>query len=98
MGVICRIGTLALASALFTVGCGETVLDEAKTEATIEQNVERATGRKVASVDCPSDVEVKKGTTFECVVTFENGKRSVETVKIRNADADISAIDLRPER
>ncbi len=98
MGVICRIGTLALALPLFAMGCGETVLDEAKTEATIEQNVERATGRKVASVDCPSDVEVKKDTTFECVVDFENGKRSVETLKIRNGDADVSVIDFRPER
>jgi NAD(P)H-hydrate repair Nnr-like enzyme with NAD(P)H-hydrate epimerase domain len=98
LSVVCNVGVLAVVSALLAAGCGETVLDKADTEATLEQNVERATGRKVASVDCPSDVEVKKGTTFECVVTFENGKRSVETVKIRNADADISAIDLRPER
>jgi len=96
--MVCRIGALVLALALFGVGCGETVLDKADTEATIEQNVERATGRKVASVECPSDIEVKKGTTFECVVNFENGKRSVETLKIRNEDADISVIDLRPER
>jgi hypothetical protein len=98
LSVVCSVGVLAVAPALLAAGCGETVLDKAKTEATLEQNVERATGRKVTSVDCPSDVAVKKGTTFECVVTFENGKRSVETVKIRNADADISAIDLRPER
>jgi NAD(P)H-hydrate repair Nnr-like enzyme with NAD(P)H-hydrate epimerase domain len=98
MVCVCRVGALALASVLFGVGCGETVLDEADTEATIEQNVERATDRKVASVDCPSGVEVKKGTTFECVVNFESGKRSVETLKIRNEDADVSVIDFRSER
>lgn len=67
-------------------------------EAQIEQDVEGATGRKVASVDCPSDVEVKKDMTFECVVSFENGKRSVETLKILNEDADVSVINLRPQR
>jgi hypothetical protein len=86
------------AAALLVAGCGKTVLDEANTEVTIEQDVERATGEKVASVDCPSDVEVKKGETFECVVTFQNGKRSVETLKILNEDADLSVIDLRPQR
>jgi major membrane immunogen (membrane-anchored lipoprotein) len=98
MSRVCRVGALAIALVLLVVGCGETVLDEADTEATIKQDVERATGQKVDSVDCPSDVEVKKGTTFECVVTFKDGKRSVETLKIRNQDADVSVVDFRPER
>ncbi len=98
MSVVGGVGLLALASVMVAAGCGETVLDAASTEATVEQNVERATGRKVASVDCPSDVEVKKNKTFECIVSFENGKDAVETLKIRNEDADLSVIDLRPRR
>lgn len=79
------------------MGCGETVIDTAKTEAALEQDIERATGKKVASVDCPSDVEVKKGKTFECKVNFKDGKHEVATLKIRNSNADLSVTDLRPE-
>jgi hypothetical protein len=92
------LGALALAFVLSAVGCGETVIDAAKTEAAVEQNLEHATGRKVASVNCPSEVEVEKGKTFQCVVSFENGKDEVETLKILNQDADVAVTDLRPQR
>jgi hypothetical protein len=91
------VGALVGAAALIAIGCGKTVLDTTKTEDTLEQNVEQATGEKVASVDCPSDVEVKKGGTFNCTVRFKNGNREVATLKIRNEDADLSVTDLRPE-
>lgn len=81
-----------------TAGCGETVIDSAKAEAALEQNVERATDRKVSAVDCPSDVEVDAGATFECSVSYAGGEREVATLEIRNSDADVSVTDLRPER
>jgi NAD(P)H-hydrate repair Nnr-like enzyme with NAD(P)H-hydrate epimerase domain len=87
---------LAVATALIAVGCGETVIDDAKTEAVIEQNLERATDRKVVSVDCPSGVEVAKGATFECAVSFVGGERETATLKILNDDADVALTDLRP--
>jgi len=79
-------------------GCGETVIDSAKAEAALEQNVEQATDRKVSTVDCPSDVEVDAGATFECTVSYAGGEREVATLEIRNSDADVSVTDLRPER
>ena len=85
---------VALALAAFlAVGCGETVIDSAKVEAAIEQNLQRATGEKVGSVECPSGVEVKAGATFECTVEL-GGKQEKATLKIVNSDADVEVTDL----
>jgi Domain of unknown function (DUF4333) len=91
---------LAVASvaAAFAAGCGKTVVDDAKTEAAIEQNVEDTVGRKVASVDCPSDVEVEKGKTFDCAVSLVGGKEETATVRILNEDADFELADLQPAK
>ena len=95
-------GGAALTLVAFVVvagtGCGETVIDSAKTEAALEQNLHRSTGKKVSSVDCPSDVEVKAGATFECTVSYAGGAREVATLEIRNSDADVSVTGLRPEK
>ena len=96
VGWVGALVALASASLLIAVGCGETVLDSAKLEDTVEQDLERATDRKVTSVECPSDVEVIKGTTFDCTVTFTGGKRETATLKILNEDADVALTDLQP--
>jgi len=100
MSLSCRPGMIA---ALFTLaflaaGCGETVIDSAKTEAAIEQNLQRATGQKVSSVECPSGVEVKTGATFECTVELSGGKTETATLKIRNSNADVEVTDLSPAK
>jgi uncharacterized protein DUF4333 len=87
------LGALALAACLAS-GCGETVIDSAKTEAAIEQNLHRATGQKVGSVECPSGVEVKAGATFECSVEL-GGKQETATLKIVNSEADVEVTDLK---
>lgn len=89
---------LALAAALFVAGCGETVIDDVKTEDAIEQNLEDSLGRKVAAVDCPSGVEVEKGASFDCAVRLSNGKRETATLKILNEDADVEVADLQPDK
>jgi Domain of unknown function (DUF4333) len=96
-----RLGALAVpvaAAALLGVGCGETVIDDAKTEAAIEQNLQRATGQKVKSVECPADVEVKAGATFECSVELADGKGQTATLKILNSDADVEVTDLQANK
>ncbi len=85
-------------AALLAVGCGETVIDDAKTEAAIEQNLEKSVGQKVASVDCPSGVEVEAGKTFDCTVDLTGGKTETATLKILNEDADVEVTDLRPDK
>ena len=87
---------LALALASFGVlGCGGVVIDHAKEEALIEENLEKSVGQKVSSVECPSGVEVEKGKTFECTVRLQGGKRETVTVKILNSDADTEITNVQ---
>jgi Domain of unknown function (DUF4333) len=84
--------------ALAAVGCGETVLDDAKSETSIEAYLEDSLGRKVSAVECPSGVEVEKDATFECTVTLAGGERETATMEILNEDADIGVADLRADK
>ena len=100
MNRLLRTGALAalVLTALVATGCGDTVIDDAKTEAAIEQNLEDSVGQKVSSVDCPSGVEVKAGETFDCSVVLAGGKSETATLKILNEDADIEVTDLKPDK
>ncbi len=95
-----RLGALAaLALAVFlAAGCGETVIDDVKTEEAIEANLTKSVGQKVASVDCPSGVEVEAGKSFECEVKLDGGKTETATLKIVNSDADVEVTDLQPDK
>ena len=85
--VAAALAVLALAAS----GCGETVIDDAKIEDTIQADVEKTRGEKVQSVDCPQ-AEVDPGATFTCTVDYPNGKQAIVTLKIRNEDADLSTV------
>jgi hypothetical protein len=97
MSLPSRSGALAaLALAVFlAAGCGETVIDDAKTEAAIEENLKSSVGQKVTAVDCPSGVEVEAGTSFDCAVDLASGKRETATLKIINSDADVEITNLQ---
>jgi hypothetical protein len=100
MSLLGRFGALAALplAAVLAAGCGGTVIDDAKTEAAIEQNLEKSVGQKVSSVDCPSGVEVEAGKTFECDVELAGGKGETATLKIINSDADVEVTNLQPDK
>jgi hypothetical protein len=85
----------ALLAAAAFAGCGKTVIDDAKTEDAIEQNLTKSANKKVTSVDCPSEVEVEADATFECTVILSGGKEETATMKILNDDADIELTQLK---
>jgi len=90
-------GAAAMLIAMLLVavaGCGETVIDDVKTEDAIAQNLESSLDKKVASVECPSGVEVKTGVSFDCTVKLTDGKRETATLKVLNEDADVEVTDL----
>lgn len=99
MSFVCRSAALAVLAlaALAAVGCGETVIDDDKTEASIEQNLEDSLGKKVSSVECPSGVEVDAGASFNCAVTLTGGKEETVSLKIVNDDADVEVTGLQPK-
>ncbi len=98
MSLLRSLGVLLglIATAALFAGCGETVLDSAKMEDQLKASLSSSLGEEVVSADCPSDVEVEKGTTFKCAIKLQKGDEQVATIEIRNENADTSVIDLRP--
>lgn len=87
----------ALLCALFALyGCG-TVVDPVKLEDTIQADLEDSLHEKIKAVECPSDQPVDPGATFTCDVVFSDNRQEVATLKIRNEEADISMVDLKPK-
>jgi len=60
--------TLALA----TAACTKT-LDSGGLESTLQEQLTRETASTITSVDCPDEIKVEAGGTFECTVTEESG-------------------------
>ena len=57
----------------------------------ITSNLEKASGLKIESVDCPSDVEVEVESDLRVHLRHEaGGKEETATLKILNEDADVS--------
>lgn len=99
MSLLGRSGALAALAlaALLAAGCGETVIDDAKTEDALEQNLS-SVGKKVRAVECPSGVEVEAGATFECTVSLAEGKRETAMLKVLNEEADVEVTGLQPAK
>jgi hypothetical protein len=77
-------------------GCG-TVVDREKLQDTIQSSLENSIHEKIKQVECPSDESVDPGATFTCDVIFSDDRREVATLEIRNKDADISMVGLKPK-
>lgn len=84
---------VALTAALVAGGCGETVIDQAKVEATIKENL-LARHERIASVDCPSGVEVEPNATFKCTVNLAGGGTKTATLRIVDKKADLEMTGL----
>lgn len=100
MSLSVRTGAVAtvFVMGILLAGCGETVIDNSKTEEAIQSNLEKALHGKVSSVSCPAEQKVEPGATFTCSVSFANGKQATATLKILNKKADVSLIDLRANK
>jgi ABC-type uncharacterized transport system substrate-binding protein len=89
---------IALAASLALAGCGDTVIDSTKTEEAIQADLEDSIHAKIRAVDCPSDQKVEAGATFTCTVDYTNGEQATATLKIRNEEADVSFVGLKPNQ
>jgi hypothetical protein len=88
------LAAVATVAALVLAGCGETVLDSTNTEEQLTTTRERETGEKVSSVNCPSDIQIDPGKTFECTIVLKGGKEEIATLRIRNKNADLSMVSV----
>lgn len=79
------LGLFLLSPALIVLaGCGTKVIDSGKAEKLIKENIVNQTGVPVTAVDCPNDVEVKKGDVFTCTAKGADGTSAA--VKVTQTD------------
>jgi len=87
---------IVLFGAVALYGCG-TVVDREKLQDTVQASLESSIHEKIKAVDCPSDQPVDPGATFTCDVIFSDDRREEAILKIRDKDADISMVGLKPK-
>ena len=58
------------------------MIDDQKAQLALRYDIEAATGEKVRSVTCPSDVPVSVGTRFTCLVVTASGDEAVAELEI----------------
>jgi hypothetical protein len=92
--VVALLGALVLLAS----GCGDTTIDDVKTEETLKPSLEKSLHEKIKAIDCPSGVKVEAGETFTCTVELAKGEEATATLKIRNNDADVDVVDLKANR
>ncbi|MCB0870257.1 MAG: DUF4333 domain-containing protein [Solirubrobacterales bacterium] len=84
-----------LLSGLILTGCGAgDTIDPNKTELAVRYDIEEATGEKVKSVTCPSDVPVSIGTRFVCQVEAVSGDEAVAELEITTEKGDLRMYSL----
>lgn len=73
------------------------MIDRVKLQDTVQASLEGSLHEKIKDVECPSDQSVDPGAIFTCEVIFPDDRREVAILKIRNEDADITMVGLKPE-
>jgi hypothetical protein len=80
---------LLVVAAVVVSGCAKSI-DDAKAEKFIAKSVADQVGAKVKSVACPGDLTAKKGETFECTVTGDDGTTGKTTVTEKDDQGNVS--------
>lgn len=83
----------AFALAGLLSACGGKVIDHAKAEEFIRQDL-AGVGVEVESVNCPTGVEVSAGTDFECNVAAD-GEKAVVQMRIVDDEGRVKPIEIR---
>ena len=85
---------VAAVAALAIAGCGDEVIDDGEAEDFVQDGLQQSKV-KVDSVECPSDVDVEKGKSFECAAETNRGGFTV-TLRMLDDDGTIRPTDIKP--
>jgi hypothetical protein len=77
--------------ALAAAGCGTKTIDKSSEVDLVNKQLKND-GLKAQSVDCPDNVEAKKGGTFTCSVTATNGHTGTYTITIESVNGDNASL------
>jgi hypothetical protein len=92
-GVVIAAGALLLGAA----ACGKSTIDQSSEVDLVNKSLQQH-NLKAKSVDCPSDVEAKEGTTFSCDVVLTNGKTGTFDIKVSNVSGDHAQLQITGAR
>ena len=82
---------LALAGASLLAGCGERTVDTEDLEGTLKRQLDRSAGVTSRGVECPQDIPMERGRTFNCTLIAPNGDRVRVDVRLTNDQGGFSA-------
>jgi hypothetical protein len=83
---------VALALLASLTGCGEKRIVAGDLEAKLRSSLADRSGVSVKSVSCPDDVDVKKGTHFDCTAVRPDGKRVTVRVTLTDDKGGLSYV------
>ncbi len=72
---------LAVVGLSFGLASCSSVIDETKVESSIKSGAAAQLKIKVDSVDCPSNIEAKKGNTFTCTIKAEGDSAKIKVTQ-----------------
>lgn len=73
--------------AMVLAGCSSTIKPEGAAQSVVDL-VSKQTGFKPKDVKCPSGVDAKEGTEFECHFTGPEGKDYTANMKVTKVDGE----------
>jgi hypothetical protein len=79
----------ALALAVPLAACGTETIDTGKVEDEVVKGIEEQTDARNVKVECPDDIEAKKGDTFECEVSATGSRGATVSVEQTSDDGRI---------
>jgi hypothetical protein len=83
---------LAIAGASLLAGaCGERTVDTEQLEGTLKRQLDRSAGVTSRAVECPANIPMERGRTFNCTLVAPNGDRVRVDVRLTNDEGGFSA-------
>jgi hypothetical protein len=91
-----KISATFIVAAIVLLGvtaCGKSTIDQSSEVDLVNKSLSQQ-NLKAKSVDCPSDVEAKEGTTFSCDVVLTNGHTGTFDIKVTSVSGDHAELQV----
>ena len=82
IGSVCAVAALAVAFG----ACGQDVVEEADVESEVKRVVAEEVGQQPKEIDCPGDLEAKKGEKMTCTLVAPDGSEVDTFVTVTSAE------------
>ena len=84
---------VAVGLLLGVAACGKSTIDQSSEVDLVNKQLS-SQHLKAKSVDCPSGVEAKEGTTFSCDVVLTNGNTGTFDIKVTSVSGDKANLQI----